>query len=326
MKSTYKWGILGPGNIAHQFAQGLSVTEKGKIHAVGSRDISRAKAFAEQYGAEKFYGSYEELIMDDDLDIIYIATPHHLHYELTKKCFDQGKNVLCEKPICINSRQFEELRLYAKEKNVFYMDAIWTRFHPIIKKSLELVHEIGEIKTIKADFGFKADYDPNSRLFNPELGGGTILDIGIYTLFMPLLFLGKPDTINANAIIGETGVDNSSAMILSYNNGAIASLLSTFMTNTSTEAEISGTKGKIIFHSRFFMTSKLTLALNDKEANEINMDFKMNGYEYEAEEAMKCLDKGLLESPLLPLSFTSDLMSIMDEVRDQIGVKYSCDN
>ncbi len=325
MKPTYKWGILGPGKIAHKFAQGLSVTEKGKVHAVGSRSINRAKEFAGQYGANKYYGSYEELIMDDELDIIYIATPHHLHYELTKKCFDHGKNVLGEKPICINSRQFEELRIYAKERNLFYMDAVWTRFHPIIKKSLELVPEIGEIKTIKADFGFKANYDPTSRLFNPEYGGGTILDIGIYTILMPLLFLGKPDKITANAIIGETGVDNSTAMILSYNNGAIASLLSTFMTDTSTEAEISGTKGKIIFHSRFFMTSKLTLLINDQEPREINMEFKMNGYEYEAEEVMDCLDKGLIESPLLPLSFTADLMNIMDEVRSQVGVKFSCD-
>lgn len=325
MKPTYNWGILGPGKIAHKFAAALSVTSKGKLFAVGSRDSQRAKEFAAIYGAPKYYGSYEELIEDKEVDIIYISTPHHLHYELTKKCLLKGKNVLCEKPACINSRQFEELRTLAKEMSVFYMDALWTRFLPNIIKCLDITPQIGEVQSIKADFGFKADYNPASRLFNPEFGGGTILDIGIYTLFVPLLFLGYPEKIDAAATIGQTGVDETATIFLSYSKGAKANLFSTFLEDTPTMAVIYGTKGNITLNPRFFTPTSLTVQMEGKEAETIEFDTKLNGYEYEAEEVMDCLDKGKIESTLLPLSFTSDLMRLMDEVRRQMGVKYIWD-
>ncbi|MCF8379696.1 MAG: Gfo/Idh/MocA family oxidoreductase [Bacteroidales bacterium] len=325
MKSNYSWGILGPGKIAHKFAQGLSVTKKGKLSGVASRSEERAKQFAEKYGAAKFYGSYEDLIEDEEIDIIYISTPHHLHYELSKKCILKGKNVLCEKPAAINSVQFEELRMLAKEKSVFYMDALWTRFLPGIIKALELLPQIGDVKSINCDFGFKADYDPDSRLFNPEYGGGSILDIGIYTLFIPLLFLGYPDKISAEGKLGTTGVDESATMILNYSSGAEANLFSTFLANTTTMAEITGSKGSLRLNPRFFTPTSLNVSLTGKEDKLFEFETKMNGYEYEAEEVMNCLDKGMTESKLLPLSFTSDLMKLMDEVRRQIGVKYSWD-
>lgn len=325
MNKTYNWGILGPGKISHKFAQGLAVTEKGKLFAVGSRDTGRAREFAEKYGAEKYYGSYEELAADPDIDIIYIATPHHLHYELTRLCFDYGKNVLCEKPVCINSRQFEELRKIAGEKKLFYMDALWTRFLPTIKKALEIAPQIGPIKTITADFGFKAPYNENSRLFDPELGGGTLLDIGLYTVLIPMLFLGVPDEIIATAFIGKTGVDESSSIIFKYSNGAIASLSSTFLAHTKTQAEIAGSEGRITFMPKFFMPTSLELLIEGKPKEVISFETKKNGYECEAEESMLCLDEGLLQSPLLPHSFTSDLMKILDEIRRQMGVRYSYD-
>ena len=325
MKDTYYWGILGPGKIAHKFAQGLSHTGKAKLKAIGSRNYERARSFADQYQAEKAFGSYEELAMDKEVDIIYIATPHHLHFEMTKLCLENGKHVLCEKPASINSRQFKELSELAREKQLFYMDALWTRFLPAIEKSLELLPLIGEIKSIRADFGFKAPYDENSRIFNPDFGGGTVLDIGIYTIFISLLFLGKPEKIFADAIIGKTGVDETSSCIFKYKSGAIATLTSTFLSDTKTEAEIAGEKGSITFLPKFFMTSGIEFRQEGKKTENFSFVHLKNGYEYEAIELMDCLDKGWIQSKKLPHSFTLDLMEIMDEIRKQIGVRYAQD-
>lgn len=325
MNKTYNWGILGPGKIAHKFAQGLSVTKNGRLYAVGSREKLRAEEFGRLYGAVRYYGTYEELVADPEVDIIYISTPHHLHYEMTKLCLEHNKHVLCEKPICINSRQFEELRNMASLKKLFYMDALWTRFLPTITRSLELLPEIGDIQYISADFGFRADYDEHSRLFDPMLGGGSILDIGIYPVFIALLFLGYPDRIVAHTVNGKTGVDHSMGAIFSYKKGAMANLSSTFMTHTSTGAEIAGTKGRINIKPRFFMPSYLEVTTENSGTREIHFETRMNGYEYEAEECMRCLDEGLLESPSLPHSFTSDLMKILDEIRKQGGVRYIWD-
>lgn len=324
MQKKYNWGILGPGNIAHKFADALSVTENGVLYAVGSRDSGRAREFADKYGAVEAYGSYDEVIGDEQVEVVYIATPHNRHYELTKKCLEAGKAVLCEKPITINAGQFEELVTLARKKKVFYMDALWTRFIPTIVKAKELIDSgrIGEIKAVKADFGFRTDYNPKGRLYNPELGGGTILDIGIYPVFLSLLILGYPDTVKAAAVIGKTGVDESCSMAFSYKNGAVANLLSTFLADTETSAEICGTKGKIFINRLWFMPSTLTLVTGDREKEDFTFETRMNGYEYEAEEVMKCLDQGKTESGILPLDFTMQLMKLLDAVRKEVGVQY----
>ncbi len=324
MQEKYRWGILGPGKIAHQFAKGLSVTDKGTLYAVGSRDLARAEDFARQYGAPLSYGSYEELIHDNDVDVIYIATPHHRHYELSKKCLEAGKAVLCEKPITINTRQLEELVAIARNRKVFYMDALWTRFMPTILKTMEYIEKgvIGEVKSLKADFGFKTDFQPEGRLFNSEMGGGSILDIGIYPVFLSLLVLGYPETIKAVSVIGRTGVDESCSMAFSYKNGAVANLLSTFLTDTDTSAEISGTEGSIHINRKWFKPSSLTVVANGRKSEEISFETRMNGYEYEAEEVMRCLDEGRTESGLLPLDFSLQLMQLLDTVRREAGVFY----
>jgi predicted dehydrogenase len=326
MVKNYNWGVLGPGKIAHQVSAAIVSTGRGKVFAVGSRDLSRAGAFASQYKAERFYGSYEALIADEDVDIIYIATPHHLHYEFTKKCLEAGKPVMCEKPATINLRQFEELMHLSREKGVFYMDALWSRFLPSTLKVLEWISEgrIGDIKVVRADFGFKATYDPSGRLFNPALGGGSILDIGIYPIFLSLLLFGYPNDIKVNAVMAGTGVDASCNMSFRYKEGGIASLLSTFLAETDTSAEISGTAGRICMNRLWYRTTSLRLVNGDGESF-FNQDYKLNGKEYEVEEVMRCLDAGLTESPLLPLSFTADLMRLMDEVRKQAGVEYKED-
>lgn len=327
MTQKYNWGILALGGIAHKFATALNSTERGKLLAVGSRSIEKAEQFAGQYGAERWYGTYDDLIGDDDVEIVYIATPHHLHYELTKKCFEAGKHVLCEKPITINHRQFDELRILAKSKNLFYMDGLWTRFLPHMIRKLEYLEskKLGQIKFLKADFGIKPPYNPGSRLFDIKLGGGALLDIGIYPVFLSLLVLGYPDDINASAVIGETGVDESISIIFKYQNGAMASLNSTFRVNTETSAEICGTLGRIKLNRKFFAPSSLSVFIEGEEVIEHEFSVRMNGYEYEAEEAMRCISEGLTESPYLTLEFTSDLMRLLDEIRRKIGLVYDED-
>lgn len=317
----YRWGILGPGKIAHQFAKALQVTDKGKLYAVGSRNLNRAETFANQYGASKTYGSYTELIHDPEVDVIYIATPHHLHYSLSKECIRNQKPVLCEKPITINAAQFQELSQLAKKNEVFYMDALWTRFLPTIVKTMELLEDLGPIKTVRADFGFNASYDPDSRLFNPELGGGSLLDIGIYPVFLVLLLLGEPEKIQSTASLSPTGVDESMAALFTYNNGTLATLYSTFGANTKTEAEIACEKGTIIINSRFHEPSSIEI-IKDQNTERFTFDYRSNGYEYEAEEVMRCLDQNLIESPSLDHAFTLRLMKILDVIREQNQIIY----
>lgn len=327
MSKKYNWGILALGNIAHAFASALQVTENGNLLAVGSRSTAKAEEFARQYGVERWYGTYDELIEDPDVEIVYIAAPHTLHYELTKKSLEAGKHVLCEKPITINYSQFKELRELAGTKKLFYMDALWTRFLPHIKHILEYIdkEKLGEIRFLKADFGIQPPYDPAGRLYNPKLGGGALLDIGIYPVFLSLLILGYPDEINANAIIGKTGVDESNSIIFSYKNGAMATLCSTIRVNTDTTAEISGTKGRILLNRMFFMPTSLTLFSDTEGKSQHEFTVKKNGYEYEAKETMRCIDMGLTESPDLPLEFTANLMKLLDEIRIKMGVIYDED-
>ncbi len=327
MKDKYNWGIIGLGNIANKFAQGLSVTEKGKLYAVGSRSLEKAKNFANLHKAEKYYGSYKDLINDKKIDIVYIATPHNLHYELSLECLNAGKAVLCEKPATINSKQFAEVQKLAVTQKLFFMDAFWARFHPHIKKLLELIDEntIGEVMLIQADFGFKVEFDPKHRLFDPVLGGGTILDIGIYPAFLALLLLGYPDEVKAAAVKGYTEVDESCGMIFTYKNKKMAVLNSTFLADTEIKASIFGTKGKILLDEKWFTPSKLFVHKEQAEIKEYYFPARMNGYEYEAEEVMNCLDNELTESPLLPLSFTGELMRLVDEIRSSAGIKYSYD-
>ncbi|MBE0654237.1 MAG: Gfo/Idh/MocA family oxidoreductase [Bacteroidales bacterium] len=324
---TYHWGILGLGSIAHKFATALAATERGKLISVGSRSAEKAKSFGEQYGAESFYGNYEQLIKDENVEIIYIATPHPLHYEYTRKCLEAGKHVLCEKPITINSAQFEELKDLAASKKLFYMDALWTRFLPHIEKMLEYIQNkrLGEIIAISADFGIKPPRNPVGRLFNPELGGGSILDIGIYPIFLSLLILGYPDEISVSSLIGDTGVDETCGILFRYNSGAIASLFSTFLANTKTAAEIAGTEGRIELHRKFFAPTSLTFIPESGEKEVYSFSIKSNGYEFEAEEVMRCLDDGMTESPRLSLKFTSELMRLLDEVRMKAGMLYKED-
>jgi predicted dehydrogenase len=319
-----KWGILAPGHISRGFVAGLKATENAELYAVAGRSSDKADSFAREFGFAKSYGSFEELAEDPLVDVIYIATPHHLHFSNSLMCLEKGKPVLCEKPFTINSKQLTQLVRTAREKKIFLMEAMWTRFLPGIKKTLEMIENgaIGNIKVINADFGFKAIYNPESRLFNPHMGGGSLLDIGIYPLALSLFILGYPSDIQAVAIKAPTGVDESVGISLKYESGAIASLHCTFSTHTTTDANIYGDKGKIQIRNQWFRPTDVILMPHDKEAVEFRFPPKANGYEYEAEEVMRCLDSGLKESPEFNLDHSLQLMRIMDEIRKICNIAY----
>ena len=319
-----KWGILGTGGIAGAFARDLNFAKNTEKLAVGSRTKESAEKFAEEHGFSRAYGSYEELVQDQDIDAIYVATPHPFHKENVLTCLRAGKAVLCEKPFTINSGELEEIIQFARDQKLFLMEAMWTRFLPPIVKMKEWIDsgEIGEVLLVKADFGFRAPWDPEWRLFNPALGGGALLDVGIYPVtFASMIFGTNPEKILSTAHIGETGVDEQFSILMSYPSGKTATLNGAFRIDLTNEAYIHGTKGYIripFFHS----ARSATLYKDGKEAETFNDDRQSEGYAFEIEEVGKCLSQGLLESPVVPLDESLKIMKLMDEIRGQWGLKY----
>lgn len=324
MSKTYNWGIIGPGKIAHKFAQDLSKLDNARLSAVASRSQDRADEFARQYSAPYAYDSYEALLECPELDVVYIATPHSEHYTNTMTCLEAGIPVLCEKAFAFNAKEAKEMADLAQRKQVFLMEALWTRFLPTTQKILELIQSdaIGRVLSVKADFGFKAGYDPNSRLFNPELAGGALLDIGIYPVFIAYLMMGSPERIQALARMGQTGVDEELGLIFQMADGRMAHLHATLLANTKTEAFIYGEKGTIHIHTRWHEPTHFSLIGADRRPQNYHFDYHTNGYSYEAQEVMRCLDEGLTESPLWPLRQTLELMEILDRIRGEIGLVY----
>ncbi|MCM1328946.1 MAG: Gfo/Idh/MocA family oxidoreductase [Ruminococcus sp.] len=324
MKTT-NWGIMATGKIAHTFAKAVNAAEDAKLYACASRDGAKAAAFAEQYGAEKSYGSYEELAADPNVDIVYIASPMSCHRDNVKLCFEHGKNVLCEKSITVNSAQLGELVKIAKEKNLFFMEAMWTKCLPAFLKAKEWVRtgKIGEIKAIRADFSNPVDFNPSDRLFRPELGGGALLDLAVYPITLITSFLGfEPLEISSSVNIGKSGVDTDEAAVFRYKN-SFASMTAGFNMENENRAVIVGRSGRIAFDPWFFCTD--TVRLFDGEnrlLEESKTPHLCNGYEYEILEAQRCLAEELKESPLNPLSDTVGVMKIMDGLRADWGYKF----
>ena len=322
-KNTIHWGILGPGSISKKFAQGLQVVSDAKITAVGSRDKTRADDFAREFDVPHAYASYEALVMDPDVDVIYIGTPHNFHKEHTLLCLNHGKHVLCEKPFAINASEAEEMIALARQKGLFLMEAMWSRYLPALVKTRALIAEgaIGDIRLIQSDFGFRAEVNPNGRLFNLALGGGALLDVGIYPLSLAHMLLGTPTQITSMASIGTTGVDEQTSFILGFDQGKLAVLSTAIRTSTPQEAYIIGTSGWIKIHSPWWVSEAITLRANGQEQI-ISCPKTGNGYNYEAEEVGYCLRAGKLESDLMPLDESLSLMKVLDEIRSQIGLRY----
>lgn len=321
---TFNWAILGLGHIARKFAEDLAHVPQARLHAVASRSLTKAQAFAADFGVAHAVGSYEELLAVPDLDAVYIATPHSEHHAHTLLCLRAGLPVLCEKAFALNASQAQDMVRVARERGVFLMEAFWTRFFPAIAQALEVVWAgtIGEVKHLTANFGFAAPYQPEGRLFNPALAGGSLLDIGVYPLFISQLFLGAPTAVRAVSTPTGTGVDLNCAVALAYADGATASLFSTLAAPTDNHCVLYGTKGQLRLSGRFHAPSGVQVQLLDQDAAEMPYPTAGYGYHYEAAHVQECLAQGLLESPLLPLAFSLELMELLDAVRSQIGLRY----
>jgi len=317
MEKIIRWGILATGKIAHKFAKDLSILEDARIVAVGSRSIDKAKEFAQEYGIPKAYGSYEELAKDPEVDIIYVATPHSAHRDCTLLCLKEGKPVLCEKPFTVNALEAEEVIKYARETGIFLMEAMWTRYLPAVVKVREWLAAgaIGEVRMLKADFGFRTAWNPEGRLLNPALAGGALLDAGIYPVsFASMVFGTQPLEIKSVAHIGTTGVDEQFSAIFKYDGGKIASLSGAIRTGMINDAWIYGTEGKIHM-TEFLFGKSVELYINGKKEEIYEPVYEGFGYYYEAREAMRCLREGLKESSIMPLDETLAIMKTMDLIR-----------
>lgn len=324
MSQITRWGIVGPGNIAHKFASGLKEIERAQLYAVVSRTLEKAEKFGAEYGVEHCYGNYEDFLGNDQIDAVYIATPHPFHKKFSIMCMEAGKAVLCEKPVAMNQVELKEMIDCARRNNVFFMEAVWTRFLPITVKLRELLAEgvIGEIKRVAADFSFNA---PNKvgRLYEPELGGGGLLDVGIYSINYATMILGnKPNVISSVAYIGETNVDERASITLGYENGVMADLYCGISITTVHTATIYGAEGTITIDS-FWQAKKLVIAYyDDREDVTIELDHRGNGYCYEAEAVGRLLEESVKESPVMPLGDSMAVMQIMDQLRADWGLKY----
>jgi predicted dehydrogenase len=317
------WGILGCGHIARKFAADLLLTEGGILHAVGSRSLEKATQFGAMFESTTAYGSYAELIQDPAIDIIYVATPHSFHKEHTLLCLTHKKAVLCEKPFAMNLEEAKEMIAFAKAQQTFLMEALWTYFLPHYSFVLDQIASggLGQVTHLKADFGFNAAYDPNGRLFNKKLGGGSLLDVGIYPVFSALSILGPTDQIEARATFGPTEVDHHCYIQLQYPNAVIASLESSIDTKTATECHILLEQGEIHIQSRFHEPTSVTILANDVLSIH-EFPTLGHGYHYEILHCQEMLTEGRTESTQMTFAKSEQLLQMLDKIRQVIGLKY----
>jgi predicted dehydrogenase len=357
MHKKIHWGILGTGMIAHNFVAGLHELPDAVVRAVGSRTKEKAELFAHNNDVTQAYGSYEQLVADKTIDIVYIATPHHRHYEDIILCLNNGKHVLCEKPFTLTATQARQVVDLSRKKQLFCMEAMWMRYIPLVQAAKQMVRDgkIGDPLLLTADFGSPTIYDPANRFFNEDMGGGALLDRGVYLISLAYYLFGSPQQIVTAAKIGNTGVDEQSAIILKYPDGKLAVLHASLFAKSSNSAVIMGTNGSITLAEPFLCSEKMTVTLHPqpkvtagghessrgigkslvacikavpviatmarkmksilKGKTVIIQPHKGNAYRYEAMEVMRCLHSELTESPVMPLDETIEIMETMDNVR-----------
>jgi predicted dehydrogenase len=304
--------------------QGLTSLKDAELYAVASRSIEKAEEFGEKHGAVKCYGSYEALVKDKEVDVIYIATPNTSHKNDIVLCLNNEKSVLCEKPLTINAKEAEEVIKLAREKKLFLMEAMWTRFFPVMKQVRAWLEEgvIGDLRMLTADFGFRREGTAEDRKVSPLRGGGALLDVGIYPVAFSSWVFGKsPEKITGLTSLFETGVDQQSSMLLGYDKGEMAVLSCAINTPTPKEARIIGNKGSI-YIPNFSRATKATLAVIGEEEVTVEIPLDGNGYNYEAAAVTDCLRRGETECGLMPLDESLSIMEVLDELRNQWGLKY----
>jgi predicted dehydrogenase len=314
--SNIRWGILGPGSISKTFAKGLADVPGADLAAVGSRDLGRAKAFAAEFGFRRAHGAYQDLVNDPEVDVIYIGTPHSFHHPHTLLALNAGKHVLCEKPFALSAAEATEMVAKARETGLFLMEAMWTRFLPALQKVRELVADgtIGELRMIQADFGFRTEFNPAGRLFDPALGGGSLLDVGVYPISLASMLLGPAERVRAIATLGETGVDEQAAVLLGYASGAMAMAFAAVRTNSPEEAVIVGTEGWIKIEPPFWHATQLTVQKPGQPLMRLELPYEGNGYNYQAAAVQAAIVAGQTESTVMSLDESIQIMATLDEI------------
>lgn len=326
-----RWGILGTGNIARKFASDLQYVEGARLVAVASRHQATADAFAAEFPAQYRHNNYEAMAENAEVDVIYIASPHALHHAHTLMCLERKKAVLCEKALAINSKQVKEMIDKARQEKVFLMEAFWTKFLPHYEKLQVLLREgvLGDLKNFLVNFGFIPNAPVPQRLFDPALGGGTLLDIGVYNVFMAISVLGRPDDIEATMTPASTGIDEQCAVLFKYKNGALAQLFSSFSANLATEADISGSRGRIRLTHRFYEQGTSIEFYPGRVDSKQVLDVPRKpgvGYHYEARHVGECLRNGLTESPVMTFADSLLQMETLDRIRKIAGIRYAEDS
>jgi predicted dehydrogenase len=328
-----RWGVLATGKIATSFVKDLTLLEDCEVAAVGARRLGSAEAFTRAHGVGTPYGDYRSVVEDPAVDVVYVATPHSLHREHVELALEAGKPVLCEKAFTLNAHDAEHLVALAREKNLFLMEAMWMRCNPLVRRLQQLVASgrLGEVRQVRADIGFVVDKPPTDRLLDPVLGGGALLDMGVYPLTFAQLFLGTPSSVAAAAALSEAGADLNVALSLGYGSGAVAALTATMTAWAPRTASLATDRGRVDLPAGFHhpTTATWTAFETDRrhsaEPEELHEDVVGSGLANEALEVVRCLRNGETESPLVPLAETVAMMRLMDDIRDRIGVRYAAD-
>ena len=322
--ASIRWGFLGAGSIASRFGTGFQEIKGGKILAIGSRTDSRRQALADRFGIPRQYGTYEELVADPDIDVIYVATPHNFHHEHSILALEAGKAVLCEKPFTINLREAAEVVAVARQRDLFLMEAMWTRYIPLIREVKRMVKdgEIGDLTLMVADFGGRGTEPYRGRIGDPALGGGALLDLGVYPVSLAsYLFETAPTHIETLAHL-QGGIDVRGGMLFGYPAGQMAICYSSVGDNTPQEAILMGTKGQIRIPSPFWLNNTCVVSVDGQETRTVETELIGNGFAHEAIEVNRCLQAGLKESPDMTLNETLDIMGTLDNIRSQWGLRY----
>ncbi len=328
MNKEIRWGILSTGHISNKFAEALKILPEAELRAVASRSMGKAEEFADKHHVSKAYASYQELANDPEVDVVYIGTPHAFHLENAVMCMRKGKSVLCEKALTINAAEAREMVRIAREENVFLMEAMIPRHIPLLKRVVQWVKEgrIGEVRMVKATRCARGEFAPGARHLEPELGGGSLLDVGVYVISFASQIFGKPPVEAVGlAHIGEIGSDEQGAAVLKYDKGEIADLSFALRTEAVNEAYIHGTEGYIKIPDLFAVPTKACLFKNKKEMEVLEEPIIGNALYYEAEEVIRCMKKGLKESPFMPMDESIEIMEVMDRIRKPWGLVYPND-
>jgi predicted dehydrogenase len=358
MTAPVRWGIIGTGMIANQFATGLQARTDAQLVAVSSRNLATAQQFAHQFKIPHFYNHHTALLSNPEVEVVYIGTPHPTHKQLALDCIHAGKGVLVEKPFTINAQEAQEVIALARAKGVFCMEAMWMRFNPLIQKVKNLVEQqaVGPIRLFHASFGMKAPYEHNNRFFNLALGGGALLDLGVYPINLAFWLLGKPSEVEGFAHLGQTGVDEHAGILLRFEDGRVATLSISNRMNLDNDVILHGETGRLHIHAPLYFPSRMSLQpfapnnlKNDNPKirqtfsqvkiihklysrlrrlvlrfrdNSVSIPYEGNGYNYEAAEVGRCLRANKRESEIMPLDTTLQIMETMDFLRKQWGLSY----